>query len=878
MKVFASATLAFNCCQFVSCSTVSFAPAQILAAYMTDFRFNPKGIVRNGRRWLTLALKHPAFLSSLLATGLVLGVRQAGGLQSLELLAFDQMVRLRPSAGADPRLLVVAITEDDIRSQNRWPISDQVVAQLLAKLNQYQPKAIGLDLYRDVPQAPGHEVLLKQLQTSNVTTVMLLGDADNSSVPPPPGVSSDRVGFSDFVVDPDAVVRRNLLLVTSKNEKFHSFALRLSLQYLADKQLSFRVSPNALHLGNADFPALDSSAGGYHALDDRGYQVLLDYRANRVARQVTLTQVLKGELQPEWVKDKLVLIGTTAPSGKDLFLTPYNLSATQQTPKTPGVLIHAQMVSQILGRVLDGTPLLWYWSELAEVLWLWLWAMAGGVLAWRFRHPGSLVIMLATAGGGLFCICFGLLLQTGWVPVVPATIALLLATAGVVVYRLLHDAFHDALTGLPNRALFMKQLQWVIKQQPLFKQSKRAEAPTIAVLFLGLDGFKAINDSFGHRLGDQLLVATTDRLKACLHPTDQLARVGGDEFVVLRRHVQDPDEVTHLADQLQRQVTLPITLNGQEVFSTASIGIVLGRADADYEPEDILRDAHTAMYRAKASGKARHEVFVTGMRVQVMTRLQLETDLRRAVERQEFRLHYQPLISLETGKIAGFEALVRWQHPDRGLVPPNDFIPVAEETDLIIPMGKWITHEACRQLRLWQEKFPREQPLIVSVNLSGKQFSQPDLVEHIEHTLQETALDGHSLKLEITESIAMTDVASTIALLQRLKDLHLQLSIDDFGTGYSSLSYLHRFPTDTIKVDRSFVSRMGDESEDAQIVQTIIILGHNLNMDIVAEGVETAGQLASLRALKCEYGQGFFFSKPLAAEAAEALLQTDPQW
>ncbi|PSB26370.1 EAL domain-containing protein [Stenomitos frigidus] len=847
---------------------------------MTDFRVNPRAMVRSGRRWLTLALKHPAVLSGILATSLVLGIRQVGGLQSLELLAFDQMVRLRPSAGADPRLLVVAITEDDIRSQNRWPMSDQVVAQLLAKLNQYKPKVIGLDIYRDVPQPPGQAALLKQLQASNVMTVLLLGDADNGGVPAPPTAPSNQVSFSDFVVDPDAVVRRNLLFATTKNDQLYSFALRLSLQYLADQNLLFRVNPNDLQIGKAVFPVLNPHAGSYQALDDRGYQVLLNYRsANNVARQVTLTQVLKGELQPEWVKDKLVLIGTTAPSGKDLFLTPYNLSATQQNPKTPGVLIHAQMASQILGHVLDGNSLLWYWSEPGEMVWLWLWAMMGGVLAWRFRHPASLVFMIIAAVGGLLCLGFGILLQSGWVPVVPAAIALILSTAGVVVYRLLHDAFHDALTGLPNRALLMKQLQWLSNpNQRLRLQRDQSKAPTIAVLFLGLDGFKAINDSFGHRLGDQLLVVTTDRLKSCLQPDDQLARVGGDEFAILRRNVQDPDEVTYLADQLQRQVTLPIQLNGQEVFSTASIGIVLGRSDAGYEPEDILRDAHTAMYRAKASGKARHEVFVTGMRVQVMTRLQLETDLRRAIERQEFRLHYQPLISLQTGKIAGFEALVRWQHPERGLVPPNDFIPVAEETDLIIPMGQWITHEACRQLHLWQEKFPQEQPLIVSVNLSGKQFSQPDLVEQIEQTLQDTGLDGRTLKLEITESMAMTDVESTIALLQRLKALHLQLSIDDFGTGYSSLSYLHRFPTNTIKVDRSFVSRMGDEGEDAQIVQTIIILGHNLGMDIVAEGVETAEQLASLRGLKCEYGQGFFFSKPLVAEAAEALLQTDPQW
>ncbi len=469
--------------------------------------------------------------------------------------------------------------------------------------------------------------------------------------------------------------------------------------------------------------------------------------------------------------------------------------------------------------------------------------------------------------------------MSGWVPFVPAAIALIASSAGVVVYRLLYDTFHDALTGLPNRALFVKRLQNAINVQRSHGQTlEKAETSSVAVLFLGLDGFKAINDSFGHRLGDQMLVAMTQRLNACLHPKDQLARVGGDEFAVLRRDIRNTDEVTDLADQLQKQVTDPFKLNGQEVFTTVSIGIVLGRANSDYEPEDILRDAHTAMHQAKASGKARHEVFATGMRVQVMTRLQLETDLRRAIERQEFRLHYQPIVSLQTGKLAGFEALVRWQHPQRGLVPPAEFIPVAEETDLILPMSEWIIWEACRQLKQWQDQFPHDPPLLVSVNFSGRQFSHLELVDQIEHILQETGLDGRSLKLEITESTAMTDVELTIALLQRLKSLNLQLSIDDFGTGYSSLSYLHRFPTNTIKVDRSFVSRMGDGSEEAQIVQTIIVLGHNLGMDIVAEGVETAEQLAKLRSLNCEYGQGYFFSKPLPPEAAAELLESDPQW
>jgi diguanylate cyclase (GGDEF)-like protein len=397
-------------------------------------------------------------------------------------------------------------------------------------------------------------------------------------------------------------------------------------------------------------------------------------------------------------------------------------------------------------------------------------------------------------------------------------------------------------------------------------------------LSLGLDNFKAINDSFGPHRADELLITIAKRLKSGLKSGDHLARVGGDEFAILLPQIQDIDEVAHLADYLQKQIKQPFVLQGQEVFTSTSVGIVLNELDRYLQPEDVLRDAQTAMNQAKASGKARYQVFMPGMRVQVMTRLQLETDLRRAIERQEFQLHYQPVVSLLTGKISGFEALLRWQNPQRGFVHPMEFISVAEETDLIIPIGQWVIEEACHQVQIWQHRFPQLAPLVVSVNLSSKQFAQANLVEQIEQTLRQTGLNGHNLKLEITESIAMTDVETTIAMLMRLKALDLQLSIDDFGTGYSSLSYLHRFPTDTIKVDRSFVSRMGSENENSHIVQTVIMLGHNLGMDIVAEGVETTGQLAQLRALKCEYGQGYFFSKPLPSEAIEQLLKTDPQW
>lgn len=389
-------------------------------------------------------------------------------------------------------------------------------------------------------------------------------------------------------------------------------------------------------------------------------------------------------------------------------------------------------------------------------------------------------------------------------------------------------------------------------------------------------------------------MAIARRLRTCLHANYTLARVGGDEFAILVKELESPSAALAIADRIHNELTRPLHLNAQEVFITASIGIALNQTDHIYQPEDLLRDAHTAMYRAKATGTARYEVFATGMRVQIVNRLQLETDLRRAIAHlrtdrlhypsddaplsAEFRLHYQPIVSLTTGKIVGFEALVRWYQPQRGLISPLEFVPIAEETNLIVPLGQWILQTACRQTRHWQTQFPADPPLMISVNLSGKQCSEPTLMQQIEQTLQATQLEGRSLKLEITESVAMEDVEAAIALLLQLKSLHLQLSIDDFGTGFSSLSYLHRFPADTLKVDRSFVNRMGETSEDNAIVRAIVMLGHHLNMSIVAEGVETAAQLATLRALHCEYGQGYFFAKPLDREAATALLATQPHW
>jgi diguanylate cyclase (GGDEF)-like protein/PAS domain S-box-containing protein len=431
--------------------------------------------------------------------------------------------------------------------------------------------------------------------------------------------------------------------------------------------------------------------------------------------------------------------------------------------------------------------------------------------------------------------------------------------------RLLHDAFHDALTGLPNRALFMDHLKLAVER------AKRPEKKYLfAVLFLDLDRFKIINDSLGHTMGDQLLVATAARIQKCLRHLDTVARFGGDEFAVLLDGVEDVNDTIHVAQRLQREITTPINVGGHEVFTSVSIGIAL--SNTGYErPEEVLRDADTAMYRAKAAGKSRYEIFDKGMHSRAVALLRLETDLRRAVEREEFVVHYQPIVSLFDDSIQGFEALVRWQHPERGLVTPSEFIPVAEETGLIIPLGRWVLRESCRQMHQLQAASAAQRPLSLSVNLSGKQFMQTDLVGQVEEILRETGFDPRRLQLEITESSVIENTETVTEMLLQLRALGIRLSMDDFGTGYSSLSYLHRFPIHTLKIDRSFVSGGDGENE---IVRTIIMLARNMGMDIVAEGVETREQLAYLKELKCEYGQGFLFSHPLDIDTACKLLES----
>lgn len=438
--------------------------------------------------------------------------------------------------------------------------------------------------------------------------------------------------------------------------------------------------------------------------------------------------------------------------------------------------------------------------------------------------------------------------------------------------QLLHNAFHDPLTGLPNRALFMDRLGRAVEH------AKRHENYQFAVLFIDLDRFKVINDSLGHTLGDRLLIAIASRFNLCLRPGDTVARFGGDELTILLEGIKDVSDALQVAEQIQSQLQLSFDLGkGQEIFTTASIGIALGGAECA-RAEDILRHADIAMYRAKALGKARCVIFKVNMHDRAIARLQLETDLRLAIERNEFCLHYQPIVSLATGWLNGFEALIRWQHPQKGLISPAEFIAVAEETGAIVPIGKWVLRAACHQMSQWQKQFPFHPPLSISVNISAKQFSEPDLSHHIIQVLQETELDASSLKLELTESILMENAESTVAILQQIKAMKVQLYMDDFGTGYSSLSYLHRFPIERLKIDRSFINLMELEGETPAIIQTIITLAHNLGMNVTAEGIEKVEQLQKLKKLGCEYGQGYFFSKPVDAVTVETFFLNRRNW
>lgn len=437
-----------------------------------------------------------------------------------------------------------------------------------------------------------------------------------------------------------------------------------------------------------------------------------------------------------------------------------------------------------------------------------------------------------------------------------------------------YEATHDLLTGLPNRSFLVERLSRTIER------SSKDPSYAFAVLFLDLDRFKHVNDSLGHTTGDDLLKEVACRISSCVHPMDTVVRLGGDEFVVLLEGLFKSEDAEEVAEHIQRTLRAPVRLHGHELYATASIGVVTG-PNGHASPEELLRDADTAMYRAKEGGKARYAVFDARMRQRAVSLLKLETDLRHAVEGGEFVVHYQPIVWLHGGVVAGFEALVRWQHPERGLLLPDAFVPFAEETGLIHEIDRFVLGEACRRAASWRRGFPRQFPPSVSVNLSPTRLVRPGLPEEVALVLKETGLPGRALALELTEGAIMEDTEAALETLFCLRGLGVRVHVDDFGTGHSSLGLLHRLPVDALKIDRSFVSRMGgtsDPEEGAEIVRTILTMAHQLGMDAVAEGVETEGQLELLKEMECDYAQGYRFSRPVDSEVARAILAAEPLW
>ncbi len=440
--------------------------------------------------------------------------------------------------------------------------------------------------------------------------------------------------------------------------------------------------------------------------------------------------------------------------------------------------------------------------------------------------------------------------------------------------QLNYSASHDALTGLPNRAALVTQLEAAIAKIQL------NSGYLYAVLFLDLDEFKGINDRLGHTAGDHLLIEIAHRLQRCLSPSDQIARLGGDEFVIFLNNIHGIEDATHIAERIQIALSAPITWEAEQIFSTTSIGIVMGN-DCYQHTEQLLRDADTAMYSAKNRGQGGYEVFDTDISAGIVPKFRMEFELKQALERQEFILHYQPIVDLSSQKITGFKALLRWCHPEKGRIAPADFIPVAEESGLIIPIGAWALAAACAQLKTWQQQIPMDIPLSMSVNVSSLQLKHLGFLAMLEQTLETTRLEAHHLTLEITESVMMEGSAAMSQLLAQLSAKQIQLSLDDFGTGYSSLSALNQFPINAIKLDRGFTQSLGKTPKSLEIVQTIMHLAQKMNITVIAEGIETRSQQQYLQSLDCFQGQGFLYTGAIDGSTVGDLITTNarlPQW
>ncbi|MGB2924618.1 MAG: EAL domain-containing protein [Limnothrix sp.] len=812
----------------------------------------------------------PTLFASLGISGAIAFSRHLGLLQNIELNLFDRMVRWQPATEPDDRFLVVEIRDADLEAFQQIPLTDDTIARALDTIQQHNPHVVGLDIYRDIPNAPGTAFLNEQLNEDNVILIEKL--PPNSLLSRPPKVA-ERSGFNVFVIDPDNVQRRNMLAVKlSETETKLSFGLLVAQTYLGGaKQYPVKLDGQGLYLGDSYFPAINTNSGNYQLPDSeaKGWQTLLTFASEPIiAPSITISDLLAGNFDPEAIENKIVLLGSTAASQKDTFLTPYSASRTDGH-LTPGVFLHAQAIQQILRTVESSAHFFVFWTEGQEIVWIFAWACLGGASTWLFYRTRLFMAVSAVGVVGLAASSYGLFLANVWVPVAAPAIALIASWSLVLAYRLFYEEKYDVLTGLPNGRYFLEKLSRINESLPNDPERQ------IAVLSLDINQFKSVNESYGHYYGDAVLKQIVQRIFSQTGDHVLVSRMGANEFALLVKTPKLKQEVIEIIHNIERSLNLPFLIEQRSVYLTCSTGVAFYKKDEPITPEDLWLKAHTAMNRAKQSHKNHYKIFAEGMQAQSIDRLTIESDLRQAIANQEFELLYQPIFSLATDTLKGFEALVRWNSPARGVVSPNDFISIAEETDLIIPISQWVLEEGCRQFKEWQNELGLDTSITISINLSSRQFSQNDLKEQVEAILRTTGLDPSALKLEITESTVMDDIDEAASMLKDLKTLNVRLSVDDFGTGYSSLSYLSNFPIDTLKIDRSFINKIQDGNDNLAIPNALISLGHSLGMDIIAEGIETAEQLRILKKIGCEFGQGFYFAKPLNRFNASQFIQ---QW
>lgn len=807
-------------------------------------------------------------IAALASTLIVSLADRSGLLQRVELDIYDALLRLTSDYPRDDRLLIVAIDDQDI-IRHGHPLSDSKLAETIEKIRRNGPRAVGLNLYRHLEHPPGTAALSEQLAAPEVIAVHYVGlDPERVQVPSPAGIPTERIGFNDLVIDPDGVVRRALLYVGGRETGHYSFALRCVLAANDQSGGSFRVEvDDSLVLAGREVPRLTSSAGGYANVDNAGYQTLLRYRARQEAvDMVTISEILTDSVSRDRIEDRLVIIGSVAASLENEFYTPYSAELDQGFTM-PGVMVHAQIMSQLLDVVEGQDATVGAPPLLQETLWLFFWALTSALLAWFVRSPAVLLLTFTATLVIIGLAGFVGLNNLFWLPVFAPCLAVLGALAAMLSQKYLWRVTYDKVTGLLNREAFIRRVDRALQ---------KSDGNSVSIGVFHIDRIELIKKSLGQDASDRFLIRLACRMRKCVAANEDLSRIDGNEFALLLRGL-DQQLIDERLAELRSLISSPMQFETRQVSISASIGAAMA-LDADVlTATDLLRDAETAMYGAKSQRAVQFEIFSSDMRKQALAQLELQSDLHKAVENKDFSLQYQPIITLGSEEIFGFEALLRWQSETHGNLPPSTFIPVLEETGMIVPLGRWILDTACAQASEWRRLCPGR-AIQINVNLSSRQIDQPGLDEIIRTSLENANLPAKDLQLELTESSIMADLDSMQDLIVKLKAIGIGLAIDDFGTGYSSLSHLHRFPFDTIKIDRSFVQSMAEGEVDRAIVDTIIDLGNRLGMKLLAEGIESRAQADALKAAGCHYAQGYYFSKPRSAEDATRMLTETSPW